>query len=91
MEQGQIMEAAIASTQLVKDDTPTMEPLEHEFKNENTEVVDLNNEIGKITHKVNKTSRNKIRFSEKLINSHLYRHRNPNLDSGSTIDSTTKV
>ena len=29
MEQGQIMEAAIASTQLVKDDTPTMEPLEH--------------------------------------------------------------
>ena len=50
MEQGQIMEAAIASTQLVKDDTPTMEPLEHELKNENTEVVDLNNEIiGKIT------------------------------------------
>ena len=49
MEQGQIMEAAIASTQLVKDDTPTMEPLEHELKNENTEVVDLNNEKGKIT------------------------------------------
>ena len=49
MEQGQIMEAAIASTQLVKDDTPTMEPLEHEFKNENPEVVNLDNEIGKIT------------------------------------------
>ena len=49
MEQGQIMEAAIASTQLVKDDTPTMEPLEHEFKNEKTEVVHLDNEIGKIT------------------------------------------
>ena len=40
MDQGQIMEAAIASTQFVKDDTPTMEPF-YSVKSTNEKEVEI--------------------------------------------------
>ena len=44
MDQGQIMEAAIASTQFVKDDTPTIEPFSVKTNEDENEIVESNTE-----------------------------------------------
>ena len=44
MDQGQIMEAAIASTQFVKDETPTIEPFSVKSNEDENEIVDSTSE-----------------------------------------------